>query len=46
MSQENVEIVPAAFAPWTASEIDAFREGMAPRAMIVRGLGGWPERAP
>ena len=24
MSQENVEIVPAAFAPWTASEIDAF----------------------
>ena len=43
MSQENVEIVRAAFDAWNAGEMDAVREAHHPDAMIVRGLEGWPE---
>ena len=43
MSQENVEIVQAAFEAWNAGDMDAVREAYHPDAMIVRGLEGWPE---
>src|SRR5262245_13042602 len=43
MSQENVEVVRAAFEAWNAGDMDAVRELLDPDAMIVRGLEGWPE---
>ena len=46
MSQENVEVVRAAFETWNAGDMDGFRELYDPDAMIVRGLEGWPEAAP
>ena len=45
MSQENVEIVRAAFAAWNTDDMDAFRELLDP-AVIVRTLEGWPEPGP
>ncbi len=45
MSQENVEIVRAAFAAWNAGEMDALRELHDPD-VIVRALKGWPEPGP
>jgi ketosteroid isomerase-like protein len=46
MSQENVEIVRAAYAAWNAPDMDSFRDLYDPDAIIVRGLEGWPEPAP
>ena len=46
MSQENVEIVRAAYETWNAGNMDALREMYDPDAMLVRGLEGWPETFP
>ena len=45
MSQENVELVRAAFEAWNAGDMDAFSEMYDPDA-IVRMLEGWPEPGP
>jgi ketosteroid isomerase-like protein len=45
MSQENVEIVRAAFEAWNAGDMDAFRELVDPD-VIMRGPVGWPEPGP
>ena len=45
MSQENVEIVQAAFEAWNAGDMDAIRETIDPDA-IVRYAEGWPEPGP
>ena len=45
MSQENVETVRRAFEAWNAGDMDAFRELIAPDA-IVRTLAGWLEPGP
>ena len=45
MSQENVEIVQAAFEAWNAGDMDAFRELYDPD-VIVRIPEGWPEPGP
>ena len=45
MSQENVEIVRAAFEAWNAGDMDAFRELYDPD--VICGLPeGWPEPGP
>lgn len=46
MSQQNVEIARAAIAAVNAGDMDAVRESLTPDVIIVRGLEGWPERAP
>jgi ketosteroid isomerase-like protein len=43
MSQENVEIVRAAYRAFNAGDMDALREFYDPGAIVVRGLEGWPE---
>jgi len=45
MSQENVEVVRAAFAAWNARDMDAFRDTYDPD-VIVRAPEGWPEPGP
>jgi ketosteroid isomerase-like protein len=45
MSQENVEIMQAAFAAWNARDMDALRELYDPD-VIMRSLEGWPEPGP
>src|SRR4051794_1844508 len=45
MSQENVEIVRAAFEAWNARDMDAHRELHDP-GVIVRTPEGWPEPGP
>ena len=45
MSQENVEIVKAAFAAWNAGDMDAFRDLYDPD-VIWRQPEGWPEPGP
>ena len=45
MSQENVEIVRAAYETWNAGDMHAFSEMYDPDA-IVRMLEGWPEPGP
>jgi ketosteroid isomerase-like protein len=45
MSQENVEIVRAAFAAWNAGDMAAFRELFDADA-ILRNPEGWPEPGP
>ena len=45
MSQENVEVVRAAFEAWNAGDMDAVRELYHPDA-IVRSPEGWPEPGP
>ena len=45
MSQENVEIVRAAFEAWNAGDMDALRELYDPD-VIVRTPEGWPEPGP
>src|SRR4051795_11065765 len=45
MSQENVEIVKAAFEAWNAGDMDAFRELLHPD-VILRPPEGWPEPGP
>jgi ketosteroid isomerase-like protein len=45
MSQENVEIVRAAFEVWNAGDMDAFRELYDPD-VIVRTVKDWPEPGP
>ena len=45
MSQENVEIVRAAFEAWNAGDMDAFRDVYDPDA-ILRIPEGWPEPGP
>src|SRR5688500_4571084 len=46
MSQQNVEIVRAAYDAYNARDMDALRELYDPDAIIVRGLDGWPEPGP
>jgi ketosteroid isomerase-like protein len=45
MSQENVEIVKAAFEAWNAGDMDALREHFDPGA-ILHLPEGWPEPGP
>jgi ketosteroid isomerase-like protein len=45
MSQENVELVKAAFEAWNAGNMDAYREFYDPDA-ILRSPEGWPEPGP
>ena len=45
MSQENVELVKAAFEAWNAGDMDAVREMHDP-SVIARTLEGWPEPGP
>jgi ketosteroid isomerase-like protein len=45
MSQENVEVVRAAYETWNAGDMDAYRELYDP-GVVVRGLEGWPEPGP
>ena len=45
MSQENVEIVRAAYEAWNVGDMDAFRELHDPD-VIVRMPEGWPEPGP
>jgi ketosteroid isomerase-like protein len=45
MSQENVEIMKAAFEAWNAGDMDATRELYDPDA-IMRSPEGWPEPGP
>ena len=45
MSQENVEVVKAAFEAWNAGDMDALREMHDPD-VIARPLEGWPEPWP
>ena len=45
MSQENVEIVRAAFETWGAGDIDGFRELYDPD-VVMRPPEGWPEPGP
>ena len=45
MSQENVEVVRAAFDAWNAGDMDALRQLYHPHA-IVRSPEGWPEPGP
>jgi ketosteroid isomerase-like protein len=43
MSQENVEIVRAAYRAFNVGDMDALRELYDPGAILVRGLEAWPE---
>ena len=45
MSQENVEVVQAAYEAWNVGDIDALREQYDPD-VIVRTPEGWPEPGP
>ena len=45
MSEENVEIVKAAYAAWNAGDMDAFRELYDPD-IIMRPPERWPEPGP
>jgi len=45
MSQENVEIVRAAFEAWNAWDLDALRELLVPN-VVVRLPEDWPEPGP
>jgi ketosteroid isomerase-like protein len=45
MSQENVEVVRAAFEAWNAGDMDALRDLYDPD-VIVRAPAGWPEPGP
>jgi ketosteroid isomerase-like protein len=45
MSQENVEIVKAAYEAWNAGDMDAWADFFAP-AVISRPPEGWPEPGP
>ena len=46
MSQQNVEVVRAAYDAYNARDMDALRELYDPDAIIVRALDGWPEPGP
>jgi ketosteroid isomerase-like protein len=46
MSQENVEVVRAAYETWNAGDVDALRELHDPDVIIVRTPEGWPEPGP
>jgi ketosteroid isomerase-like protein len=46
VSQENVEIVRAAYDTWNTPDMEAFRDLYTGDAIIVRGLDGWPEPGP
>jgi ketosteroid isomerase-like protein len=43
MSQENVEIVRAAYDAWNVGDMDVLREFYEPSAIIVPRFEGWPE---
>jgi ketosteroid isomerase-like protein len=45
MSQENVEIIRAAFEAWNTGDMDALRELYDPD-VIMRAIEGWPEPGP
>jgi ketosteroid isomerase-like protein len=46
MSQDNVNIVRAAYGEWNAGDMDAIRKRFDPEAIIVRMPEGWPEPGP
>ena len=46
MSQENVEVVKAAFDAWNAGDMDAVRDCYDPGVVIGRELEGWPDTGP
>ena len=46
MSEENVEVVKAAFDAWNAGDMDAVRECYDPGVVIGRELEGFPETGP
>ncbi len=45
MSQENVEVVQAAFEVWNAADMEGLRALMHPDA-VMRSPEGWPEPGP
>jgi ketosteroid isomerase-like protein len=45
MTQANVQLVQVLFGAWNAGDMDAFREGYDPDA-IMRAVEGWPEPGP
>ena len=45
MSQENVEVVKAAFDAWNAGDMDRFREMYDPN-VVLHMVPGWPEPGP
>ncbi len=45
MSEENVEVIRAAFEAWNAGDMDALRERLDPD-IIWRPPEGWPEPGP
>jgi ketosteroid isomerase-like protein len=45
MSQENVEVMQAAFAAWNAGDMDAMGE-LYDADIVVRAPEGWPEPGP
>ena len=45
MSQENVDIVRAAYEAWNAGDMETFRELCHPD-VIMRAIEGWPEPGP
>jgi ketosteroid isomerase-like protein len=45
MSEENVEVVRAAFQAWNAGDMDAFRE-LQDSDVILRPVKNWPEPGP
>jgi ketosteroid isomerase-like protein len=45
MSEENVEVVRAAYEAWNRGDMDALRELYAPD-VIMRAPEGWPEPGP
>jgi len=45
MSQENVELVSAAFEAWNAGDMDALRNFLDPD-VVQRNPEGWPEPGP
>lgn len=46
MSQENIEVVRAAYAAWNRGDMNALRELYRPDVMIITGIEGWPEPPP
>jgi ketosteroid isomerase-like protein len=46
MSRENVELVRASLAAWSAGQMDAFRDLHDPNVTILRFIEDWPDPAP
>ena len=46
MSQENIEVVRAAYEAWNQGDMHTLRELYRPDVMIITGIEGWPEPPP